>query len=390
MEIRFKQLGEDTVSFTLENKTYFIEKLSFINITKLYNLCLLYNKAKSEFVKQEILKFIPESDKISQKKIQKSIERHKKKELKYLVNKFDIIDNCAYIKGTGIKVPSNFYAIIKEQGTLPEHLFNFLILLQGNPIKEIKNLLPEYIEKNNLRITSYGYLVGVRQVWKNPTEISDYSDKIKSLFFKVKTKWKKSPKNTWINSSTLEVVTQEKGDLLLQDAFNALDSLKAYGSPTYRSNYNRHLPDKNENWKVGEFMELADRSHYNVNVSCGTKQLHIRSNPAELISHEYGDTNIIVLINPADVVSCVTEWKFGVCRCYFASIMEEDDLEIFDEAFAEWESDFLEKEVNLIPETSTNQISYFQDKIPETLLNKVDYEKIIAHRKMLLNDKASF
>ena len=361
--IRFKQINDTTVSFSIGGKHFYYEKMHPTDIQTIYNYIKVakensfYNPLYS--IERILTKYeTPSTKKYVDKKKIKSFKKN-------YVAKGDKL----FLKGFNIEVPNCF---LDTHSVLSENYVNFLKLLSLNPIEKIREKLPKYVKDNNLRITDNGYIVGCRQVWKVEAKEHDKADLIRSLYFKIKTKWKKSPKHFWINPDTIEIVAEDdENNINLADAYLAVEHQKS--EVYYTSNYTRK-----ERWQVGDFLELEERNIYNTEQACGTKMLHIRSNPKELSG--YGDTNIMVLINPQDVISCVEAWKFGVCRCYFAAIMESDDVDLFDKPMQNFEHDFMEKEwAEIEPLLDISIPMNYKKEVLETAELK-DYNKIIRER----------
>lgn len=354
------------ISVTLDYNTY-KHIIPYIDI---------YNKSKYKFLINKIKNLIINPSKLSEEKLQRKIEKHKKKKKLKNAKK---INNNVYLKGYNIEIPTCFLKKFNDE--VPTSYINFLKLLHCNPILEIREKLPEYIINNNLMLTPNGYIVGCRQVWKIEDGINNESELIISLYNKVKTKWKKNPKNVFISDFENGKISE------IKDNEESLESMYLNTNKEtvtkYRSDFGKYKDYEPENWQIGNAYEFQDRSFYNTNVDCGDKMFHIRSNPRELSG--YGDTNIMVLINPQDVISCVLDWKFGVCKFYFAAILETDDLEMFHNKLPEFEHDYMDHEWNVI-ETSLDKempINFKNEVITHVVLK--DFEKIIKERKIILN-----
>lgn len=316
--------------------------------------------------------FIEESTDLSENALRKGVEDILlKKQTRVVLNEEKFVQKeKVYLKDYNIEVPNAFLKVFN--GDLSSNYINFLKLLQLNPIEAIRKKLPQYIVDNNLRITDNGYIVGCRQVWKvknNNEEI----EKIKDLYHKVKNKWKKSPSKTVLDTNN-NIVTVG-GIVTLQEKY---DEVKDFSNTTY---YTSDYTQK-ERWEVGGIMDVGKRSLDNTELSCGSDMLHIRSNPKELDS--YGDTNIMVIINPQDVVSCKERWKFGVYKCYFASIMNEEDVDLFNAPLQDFEHDYMEHEWNIVEESlkKVSQSTFAGEVIS---IDPEDYKKIIEERRVVLN-----
>lgn len=303
--------------------------------------------------------FIDESTDLSEDNLRKNISNIVKS---YTLNTelFEKRDNV-YLKDYNIKIPKAFLDVF--DGNLSQNYINFLKLLELNPIQAIRQKLPSYIIDNNLRISDNGYIVGCRQVYK----VKDYDNEIKDLYFKVKNKWKKSPSKTTLDANN-NIVTVG-GVITLQEKY---DNLSVF----YTSAYTRK-----ERWEVGGIMDVGKRSLSNTELSCGSDMLHIRSNPKAL--SDYGDTNIMVLINPQDVVSCKEDWKFGVYKCFFMKVMEENDLDLFQQPLQDFEHAYMEHEWNVVEE-SLKKIKQSTFAGEEISIDPETYKKIIEERRVVL------
>lgn len=368
--LRFKQLNDTTVSFSVGGKNFYHEKLSSTDIALIYKYIKLaknninYNPLGA--IERILEKYeVANPKNYKDKKIQKGLKRA------YVVKG----DKC-FLKGFNIEVPKCFFTKTLE---LSENYVNFLKLLSLNPIQAIREKLPKYVVDNNLRITDNGYIVACRQVFKVDAPEHSLTDLIKSLYFKIKTKWKKSPKHFWIDPKTAEIVAEDDENAVnLHDTYIALEAIK---SDVFYTSAHTRL----ERWQVGDFMELEERNIYNTEQACGSKMLHVRSNPKALCG--YGDTNILLLVNPQDVISCVEAWKFGVCRCYFAAIMQEDDLSLFDAPLQNFEHDFMEKEwreIEPLLDTTSPQYVATAVNYKKEPVQIQDYARIIRERTYML------
>ncbi len=285
---------------------------------------------------------------------------------------------------------------------------NFLIWLSMNDNKKTRDSFLKEFNSKYPYITKNGFLVSIRSVWKEK-EADRLYDFIQSEYVKIKG-WRKGPKNYAVVHGDGQYFTvlddrQSEGEYLgnLQDLY---ESYNAEDKTTYVSNYSKQYLGRSDNWTIGSVAEIHDKAtHAKI---CGMNQLHILSNPLDAVSGvngNYGDTFLIVLTNPKDIINAEYGWKFTTSRFYIAAEISKDEIsEYFTEHWGDFDYDYLNIDAEKIKEAAIKEVSASnkivkKEKISSLteqkkglvlLNNKVDhidadvYQKIIQTRVSLI------
>lgn len=376
------KIVSDTVSVLTPSSYHYLTEVSIEDREKLIEIVEQFNKHQKEFLLTKLENFISEiSDaQFSPEEISKFKNKAEAKKAKKIIKKYGLrkaSDGKTYLKDFDILVPDIMLPHIENSDN--DSYENFLKLLSTNPIQAIREKLPTYVIENNLRITPNGYIIGARQVWLVTGNGDQVVDNLKSTLFKVVGEGK-LPQETLVDITTgLPPVNKTFGndDVVYLD--HAIESKVNAEGAVYTDDYTKTF-----RWKVGEVMDLGKKTRDNTEKSCGSDMLHIRSNPKDL--NGYGDTNILVIINPADVVSCVTAWKFGVSKCFFAALLEKGEEDIFNVPLQTFETDYMGLEWEAIQEQlpKASDLGTF-NLSGEPMANNKAIEEILKERMVMFN-----
>ena len=288
-----------------------------------------------------------------------------------------------------------------------EGLQNFLLWLALNDNENTRKNFLSHFNANYPYITKNGFIVSVRRVWKEKAG-DTLGDFIKSSYVKVKG-WKKGTKNFSIvtlpdgNHELRKVGTETDEDLVIGNLDDLNTNYKGKEGTTYNSDYSKKYLKRSDGWKLGTVAEIHDKAtHTEI---CGINQLHIRTNPMEASTDSsYGDTLIIVLVNPKDVINIVEKWKYTTSRFYIAAEISKSEIkEYFTKHWGDFDYDYLKIDMTEAGVTKAVQaenavvkkgkIKELEEKKKSLYLNnKADhldpevYQKILANRFSLIKE----
>lgn len=266
------------------------------------------------------------------------------------VKKIDIRDLPIHLPEDWSSVVSDFDASEKAA------MKNFMLWLSLNDNEYTRNNFLKHFKDAVPYITPNGFIVSVRQVWKTVTEGDDVLyNVIQSGLVKAKG-WRRPSRyfSIWQKEDLSYIMvetTRNKYDSSTWTFIGNLDELgesytKPAAVPTYYSDYNRNKRDKDgnskrEKWKLHEVAEIHDKGvHRDI---CGINQLHIRTSPITAVNEGgYGDTYIITIVNPKDVINISDGWKYTTSRMYIAAeVSKEEITENFVRSFGKFDYDYM-------------------------------------------------
>ena len=234
---------------------------------------------------------------------------------------FEIVGNNVYFKGVkSVEIPSLIAARFVE---LIERLNNadfnavdeynslkaFTLKLLLNPLENSREQLLTFVRKNDVTITSKGNLVLYRACYEgnNADELVKF---VAKEYLKIKA-WKKSPKNFEVYDTAEGLKSTDKGEVYqddykgnLYDLYQKLPEMQKNGKQYYSYHGKKKMV-------IGDIYKIDD-SEVDLDASvCASGGLHAAS-----VNYDYsgfGDTNLVVLINPAKTITVPT-YDFGKMR----------------------------------------------------------------------------
>lgn len=118
---------------------------------------------------------------------------------------FDPTTGNTYMENFNTPVPDDLMITIDEyleNGYPMESIKNFWKLLMANPDKRIRNDLFDFIKTHDFSITDKGYMVVYKTVDYKSKLGNDLASFVSNNYLKIKTKWKKSPRNYVVYEET--------------------------------------------------------------------------------------------------------------------------------------------------------------------------------------------
>ena len=204
-----------------------------------------------------------------------------------------------------------------------------------NPNAQSAEDLYGFLEKHNMKIDKHGNFYAYRRVKTVGNDNKELVDFISNTYNKIKAVWKKSPKK-------FKVVTvpDSKKYKLKQSDFNVenteyicLGDLEYLylNLPNMKENRYTSAHTGQEDYRVGNVISMPrNEGDDNNSVSC-SMGFHAASKEYDYSG--FGDQDILVIINPIDVLAVPTNeiGKLRTCRWFFAMTLEKDERYILDE-----------------------------------------------------------
>ena len=204
-----------------------------------------------------------------------------------------------------------------------------------NPNAQSAEDLYGFLEKHNMKIDRHGNFYAYRRVRTVGNDSKELVDFISNAYNKIKAVWKKSPKK-------FKVVTipDSKEFKLKEWDFNVEDTEYVclgdleylyLNLPNMKENRYTSAHTGQEDYRVGNVISMPrNEGDDNNSVSC-SMGFHAASKEYDYSG--FGDQDILVIINPMDVLA-VPKGEIGklrTCRWFFAMTLEKDERYILDE-----------------------------------------------------------
>lgn len=280
------------------------------------------------------------------------------------VDDFEVKDKNVFFKGVNIAIPSlivaAFVEILEEMKSKfsTEHtnieqeyqsLKAFTTKLLLNPIEESRETLLNFVRENNIQLTASGNMVLYRRIVSKGKKDKSYIHFITESYIKVKHQ-KQSPKN-------YNVGKDENGELSIYHnkssknwelVGNLYDLYQSLGEETTNTFTDNHT--KSYDIKIGQVYKINEEEiQLNRNGSCGGL-LHA-CNPEEFNYGAFGDTDVMVLVNPSKAARMDTgcKGKIGVEEMFICCInniyIKQQEIVDFDEFYDQYTIGQLEKDL---------------------------------------------
>lgn len=204
-----------------------------------------------------------------------------------------------------------------------------------NPNAQSAEDLYTFLSNHKFKIDRHGNFYAYRRVVSKSTANKPLAEFVSNTYIKIKAVWKKSPKN-------FRIVTIPNSDeyKLVDNKFNVTDTeyvclgdleflykdLPKMTQMTYTSAHTGK-----EDYRIGEVISMPrHEGDDNNSVSC-SKGFHAASKKYDYSG--FGDTPILMIINPFDVLSVPRGevGKLRTCRWFFACVLSEEEKYILDE-----------------------------------------------------------
>lgn len=320
-----------------------------------------YNDCLAATTVEEIKKIISDTKHVSNPKVEREPEEIvTEKDVKTISNGFDALKG---LKDFNIDGNVVYWGEIKR--SLPQQLIVALCKLvdnEGHPLEQVDLDIHEgylslkkfwlkcclnpnaqsaedlytFLANHKFKIDRHGNFYAYRRVrTKADNTNKALAEFVSNTYTKVKAVWKKNPKNFRI------VTIPDSGEYLMKDSkFNVTDTeyvclgdlyFLYHELPTLTNSSYTSAHTGLEDYRIGEVISMPrDQGDDNNNVSCSTG-FHAASKKYDYSG--FGDTPILMIINPMDVLS-VPKGEVGklrTCRWFFACVLDEKEKFILDE-----------------------------------------------------------
>lgn len=204
-----------------------------------------------------------------------------------------------------------------------------------NPNGQSAEDLYVFLAHHQFKLDNHGNFYAYRRVVSKGHTDVELVDFVSNAYNKVKAIWKKNPEHYMVYSrlGEYQLITKDKtptGDNPYWDKVGNLKDLYL-DLPNMSSNSYTSAHTGQEDYRVGSIISMPrNEGDDNNQMSC-SKGFHAASKEYDYSG--FGDTPILVIINPMDVLSVpVGEvGKLRTCRWFFAMTLTEDEEHILDD-----------------------------------------------------------
>lgn len=231
--------------------------------------------------------------------------------------------NSAYIPSISeLTVPQDFVeAIIGAEQDYDEDMLqtylNFWTLVSLNPDSRVRNNIFWFIKRWNIKITKNGLLVTYRNAdFKEEGKYGKYAtERVTGDWIKIKGQ-KKSPKRytyDYLDESGMpteesKLVKQDNVLVTLDDLYNKIGETTV-DKTTFTDHHSHTFTIK-----IGEPVSMPREDTDTCQENSCSSGLH-QGGPGWLKQGYYGDTGLVCLVNPANIVAIPHEDSYGKLRC---------------------------------------------------------------------------
>ena len=306
----------------------------------------------------EILRIVKDvniqQEKVTEELTREDIEMYSEGfELFKYLDDFYTEENTVYLSGTNRSLPDllvkKFIEIITRvdkvfsEESLQEKLNKdkeylshkkFFMWCCLNPNAKSAEDLYGFLEKHNMKIDKHGNFYAYRRVKTVGNDSKELVDFISNAYNKIKAIWKKSPKNFKVVTVPDSKYELKQSDFNVEDTeYVCLGDLEYLylNLPSMQENRYTSAHTGKEDYRVGNVISMPrDEGDDNNSVSC-SMGFHAASKEYDYSG--FGDQDILVIINPMDVLA-VPKGEIGklrTCRWFFAMTLEKDERYILDE-----------------------------------------------------------
>lgn len=242
-----------------------------------------------------------------------------------------------YLKGVKRSLPAlliNKFAETPMTSVEYESLKKFWMKCCLNPNARSAEDLYGFLSKHQFKIDKHGNFYAYRRVVSTETSDKALVEFVSNTYSKVKAIWKKKPSDfyVWKSKDGEYSFTKATNDSkqwenqLIGNLEELYLDLPNRQEKTYTDNHTRKF-----DYRVGSVISMPrNDGDDNNQVNC-SKGFHAASKQYDYSG--FGDTPILVIINPMDVLA-VPHGEIGklrTCRWFFASILSNDEQHILDE-----------------------------------------------------------
>lgn len=254
---------------------------------------------------------------------------------------FEVREGSVYLKGVERSMPQvlveKFIEIVAQE-TLGdtddyEALKKFWLKCCLNPNAQSAEDLYKFLARHQFKIDKHGNFYAYRRVVSAIGADKTFVDFVSNAYNKVKAVWKKKPADfyVWEDDKGTFAFTKNSKDAdgihtyhgTLEDLYKDLPALQE------KMFTSKHTGQ--EDYRVGEVISMPRNvGDDNNQVSC-SKGFHAASKAYDYSS--FGDTPILVIINPIDVLAVPLneDGKLRTCRWFFAMTLTKSEEHILDD-----------------------------------------------------------
>ena len=263
---------------------------------------------------------------------------------------FEVEGNSVYLKGVKRSMPQllveRFIEVVAlaksinleiEKDVDYQSLKKFWLKCCLNPNAQSAEDLYKFLSKHQFKIDKHGNFYAYRRVVSTGGKNKELVEFVSNTYNKVKAVWKKNPSNFEIYSrlGDFKLIDITKGNIPTEDnpywelIGNLKDLYLNLPNMQEKSYTSKHTGE--EDYKVGSTISMPrNDGDDNNSVSC-SKGFHAASKEYDYSG--FGDTPILVIINPIDVLAVPhnEDGKLRTCRWFFASILSNEEQYILDD-----------------------------------------------------------
>lgn len=313
---------------------------------------------------------------------------------------FSVKDDSVYIDGIERSVPqllvekfleiTHGYKTQKELNRNKEYLSlkKFWLKCCANPNAQSAEDLYVFLTHHQFKIDRHGNFYAYRRVVSKKGQDNELVDFVSNTYNKIKAVWKKNPENFFIRK-------EENGALFLtrNNEPGVLGNLKDLylDLPNMTANSYTSAHTGKEDYKVGSVISMPrQEGDDNNNISC-SKGFHAASKAYDYSG--FGDTPILVIINPIDVLSVpIGEvGKLRTCRWFFAMTLTREEEHILDDQDFDVEDlgDIFEEQCSenlqeYIHQSFAEEVQRHTFKMPE--MSHIEIKRIVKSLDQIKNE----
>lgn len=269
----------------------------------------------------------------------KENREHKRKclekmELLTATGDFEIRGDSIYMKGINRSLPElllHSFVSSLEDSIRYQSLVRFWKKCALNPNAQSAEDLYAFLEKHHMKIDRHGNFYAYRRVRSISTENSkELVSFVSNAYHKVKAIWKKKPTEYRVVKIQETLVLEKIDSQLKGKILGNLESLYL-DLPNMKENRYTSAHTGKEDYRVGNVISMPRYHGDDDNSRNCSKGFHAASKEYDYTG--FGDQDILVIINPMDVLAVpTTEFgKLRTCRWFFAMTLDEGERYILDE-----------------------------------------------------------
>ena len=271
-------------------------------------------------------------------------------------DRFYTEQDALYLEGIKISIPELLAEKIMQRwrmNTQYEDLVNFWKWCSLNPNPESRDDLFNFLSKHGMHITKEGMVLAYRNMWKVGNTNNDLVEFVSKEYFKIKG-MKKAPKNYKVYKKSIDnTYYRTTGTPGFEDTLiGNLEELYLDAPSLSETQFTDDRTGK-EDYRIGKEarMERTQGNQSN-QVSC-SRGYHVASK--EYSYSGFGDTHVLVVFNPMDVLACPVGQisKMRVCAFTLIAVLdgnEDNPLEEDLDTYSELLHDHIVEQVNNLDE----------------------------------------